>query len=478
MQSPFSPKTPRKRPVLHRLTQRSIFFSTALIAACVVSASVAAPQAHGASALALRSAVERALRDGPAARIARLESEQAGNEASAAESIYWPRAEVSSQAGYSNRLNERFEAVNAAGDVRRYGLATIGSSEGWFNFSVSQVLFDLARWTDARRAGFEAEVAALARAQRFEAVSYDVLEMYVGIVRLEALIARQRERINRLQGFDARAASLLSAGRSLGSEREEVALYLRESRLELQAREDECAGARRGLALLLGADGAETLPPLAESTLPDVGEGIAQPLVQVETAPDVRLLAVRRKIEELRLESLQASKYPTVALGAGYSHYGAKRFDNFADELRVGVDFRMPVFDGFRTVRSEAGATNAVSAARLRHESLIASKRVQLQNLGSQLAAAQRGVHLLAERQHLGEERIRLAELALDTQRGSLGVAIVARREVDRVVDAIVAARFEPILLWGALLREAGQLAATLTRGELPQPDEAPEHGS
>jgi cobalt-zinc-cadmium efflux system outer membrane protein len=456
----------RRRPVLRRI---AVAMCTALVVGSGATGGALA-QADDAGlapgSLTLATAIERALESGPSAKIARLESEQAEARAAAAESIYWPQASVTSQAGYTNRLTDRIESVDGDGEVHEYGLGAIASNEGWFNFMVSQVVFDLSRWKDAERARLEAEVAGLAEAHRRETTSLDVLEAYVNVARSQALIDNQRTRVAQIEAFDERAAALLAAGRCLTGERGEVALYLREARLELLTRQDQEATARRALGLLMGDDAPvwthvdASLAVVDPGSLPGAGD--------VDASPDLRLLAVRRDIERVQMEAVRAGRYPVVALGGGYTHYGAYRYDNFSDEMRVGIDFRLPLFEGFRHIRSLEGAQKALAAAEVRYESRRDSKRARLQALAAGLDAATRGAALLEERERLVSERVRLAMLALEAQRGSVTVALAARREADAVVDASVSARFQPVLIRGEMLHEVGQLSTTV-RGDAPK---------
>lgn len=430
-----------------------------MVALCIVAP--APLRAVSAATLTLTEAVGRALAAGATARLARLERERAAAAAAAAASIYWPRAGVSSQAGYTNRLDERIEAIDADGNVREYGLGSLASNEGWFNFVVSQVVFDLARWKQAESAQLEAEVAALREAHEHESASFAVLEAYVEALRATNLLERQRERLARIEAFDARAAALLEAGRCLAGERSEVGLYLAEARLELRAREARAASARSALALLLGAEAPDW--DAVDADLSRLGPGdFALPLDRIDAAPELRLLAVRREIERLNIDAARAGRYPVVALGGGYTNYGAYRYDNFVDELRVGIDFQMPLFEGFRSSHEIAGAQKALAAADVRFESLRSAKRVRIEALAAGLDAAERAATLLQERERLGAERVRLATVALDSQRGSVPVALAAQRESDASGDAGVAARLQPVLLRGEILREAGQLTRVL----------------
>ena len=52
---------------------------------------------------------------------------------------------------------------------------------------------------------------------------------------------------------------------------------------------------------------------------------------------------------EHHVQAARAGRLPKLKFVTGYSHYGIKRFDNYDDELWVGVDFSIPIFDGFVT---------------------------------------------------------------------------------------------------------------------------------
>lgn len=452
------------QPEAHRATQPRGSSRTRLPAACLSALLLLVATAAAAEVLTLRQAVATALAEGPAARIAASDRRGADEATDAARSIFWPRAQVTSRAGYSNRLNDRLRAVDSTGLESSFGLASIGASEGWFNFFVHQVLFDLARWADVRRAEHEAAVARISEAAHRDRVAFEVLHAYVEALQTTLLLEQQEARLLHTQHLDERAAALLRTGRCLEAERAEVALYRREVEIDRVALAMQRDAALRQLALHIGRD----------ATASDIGIQVDTASLgalaaerhdaddDAEQAPELRLLAVQVAIAEVRLEAARAGRYPTVSVGAGYSHYGAKRFDNFADELRAGIDFRMPVFDGFEARHAIAAAEQAVSSARLRHATALARKQQSLDALSDRLAIARQHARLADERIRLGDERIRLADLALDTQRGSVSLALAARREVERSTRAAVATRHQPFLLWGEHAREAGRLADAL----------------
>ncbi|MGH7788614.1 MAG: TolC family protein, partial [Candidatus Binatia bacterium] len=201
---------------------------TALIGALALAAGTA----HAADGgLTVSDAVARALRDGPEAKIARLEAGEATDTASAARSIYWPHASISSQAGWSNRQDDTLNAIDGEDVLKRYPLSSLGSNEAWLSVYLDQMIFDLRGWRFVERSELEAEVGAVAEAQQREAISFAVLERYVAVLRLEQLAAVDAQRLRDAEWLDRQAGVLLESGRALAAEREQVALGLDEVRL-------------------------------------------------------------------------------------------------------------------------------------------------------------------------------------------------------------------------------------------------------
>lgn len=443
-------------------------FTAQLVAvgvAFLVSPPAARAVPHAPEALTLAEAVSRALREAPEAKMARLETARADDAVSAAHSSYWPHASVGSQAGYSNRLDEKLEAVDGKGRVHEYGLASLGSHAGWLNFYVDQLLFDLSRWRNIKRTELEAEAARIKQAERRESISLRVLEAYTKILRLQKLLDLDRERVEGAEWLDQQAEVLLRAGRVIRSEREQVGVHLDEARMDTSARSNELANAHTDLLLAMG--GSDEAFELVPGSLPTPVAAVDGSTVEAEipNSPELRVLQLRTKMEELRAEAMRAEAYPTLGLRGGYSHYGAKRFDNFEDELHVGVDLEVPLFTGFRIQHSVAGATKAVEIARLRYRSTLESKRTRVRDLVRQLEALQKRPELARRKAELADERLRIADLNLQTRKGGLDRALAARAEKTLEAESAVEADFEQIILWAQIKQEAGLLSDTILGG-------------
>ncbi len=432
----------------------------------VVSGLLLLALAAGAGAqepLSLAAAVGRALDEAPAARIARLEAGQADDAATAARSVYWPRAAISSQAGWSNQQDETIDVPDVDGTGhKRYPLSTFGSSEPWLAVYVEQVLFDLRQWRLSERSALEAEAAAVGEAEQREGISFAVLDRYLEVVRLEAFAAVAAERVRAAEALDRQALVLLDAGRALPSERQLVALDVEQAQLDAEAAGAELTVARDALARAIGlAPGAPlrvdpaSLPAVRTRAGSDAAGGI-------ERAPELRILALRRRMEDLSLDAARAGRYPTLSMRGGYFHYGTRRFDAFEQEIAVGFDLQVPVFDGFRTSATIAGAAKAAEAARLRYAAAEADKRARVDDLARRVRAAVDQHALAVRRVAMARERLRLADLALQGQRGSLAVALAARLEATRDARAAADAEAAAVRAWATLQRERGALADAL----------------
>ena len=436
----------------------------ALIATFVAAAVDRRGHATTGPPLTLSDAVARALREGRDAKIAHLQTAEADAAVGQARSIYWPQASVSSNAGWSDRQNDTINAINGQGQLKRYPLSALGSNAAWVSAYIDQVLFDLSRWHGVERSELEREAVAAQEAEQHERISYTVIEQYVNLLRLERVAATDAERIRQGEWLDRQAAALLGAGRALGAEREQVALALEEARVQAAERQQEVDDARMALWRAIGGGSDE--PPsfeLAPDSVPSVAAPPQPPTDEaMRAAPELRILDLRRRMEEASLAAARAEHLPTLSLRGGYFHYGTKRFDSFETELAVGVDLHVPVFSGFKTSNDIEGARVALEAARLRYEAERESKQARLKELARRLAATQQQPQLTKRRAQLAAERLRLADLALQEQRGSLPEALAARSEADRTTRAAIDAELDRVLLWANLEREAGMLTTTL----------------
>jgi outer membrane protein TolC len=421
----------------------------------------------GPAGLTLGDAVAAALADGHQAQIAQLETDRSRDAAGQERSAYLPRASITSNAGYNNRWNEKLVAVNGNGQVKEYGLTNIGSDEGWFNVYLDQLLLDLATWQRIERAELEAEAASLGQQQERELVAFDVVQRFVDALRQERLVALAQERLAATEALDQQAAYLLAAGRSRPADREQVALLLQEARIDVATRTSELGNARASLALGMGRAGSAAPDRLDASSLPDtrIATG-AEP--DVSTSPELRVLDLRRRVEEKGISIARAGYLPTVAMRGGYSHYGVKRYDNYPDAARVGVNVEIPLFQGLKNEYAVGGAAKSAEIARLRYRQTLEAKRARVHELAERLVSGQDTPGLAARRAAISRERLRLAELNLRADRGSLDEALGALGDSATHGRLAIDSELDRVLLWAQLRRETGTLARILAGDAAP----------
>ena len=411
--------------------------------------------------LTLADAVAWGLEHNSGARIARLETDAAENTLAETRAPYLPQVSVATFAGYSNRFDEKLRAVDQNGVERKYSLATISADEGWFNVYVDQLLFDLSQVRLIERERLATEAARLAERHEQEEVAYEITRSYAELVRLERLAVATDRIATDAAWLHNKARVLSAAGRALSLEREQVGVYLDEARLEARATQERVVDARAALWQALGRDGADggtpevvpdSMPPLEPEQLQAPQDAV------LEEAPDLKVLALRRRMEEASVASAQALRFPKVRLRGGYSHYGIKRFDNFPDETFVGVAMDVPVFDGLRSQNAVQGARRSVEIATLRYRTAVERRRRELRELAGRLAErSERSI--LAERwADTALERQRLADLRLRADRGSVSDALAARQDAARRVREAIDSRFDAVDLWAVLHARTGNL--------------------
>ena len=410
--------------------------------------------------LSLAAAVSRALEEGYAARIARLTTGGARDAHLEVRGSYLPQLSVTSAAGWSNRRDEKLIALDKSGQFKTYDIASIGSSEGSFNVYIEQLLFDLERWRLIEREEIAAEAAHVAELQERESVAYDVTRKFTQVVRFQRLADLAGQQVADARWLDDQARKLYEVGQLLQSELGLVALHLDESEIAAQMRAAEADDARAALWLVIGAGEKAEMPiSVAAESLPRLDAVPQEEDEALSTSPELRVLELRRRMEEANVSAASARRLPTVGVRAGYAYFGTDdRGDLYKDEVRVGLAIEVPIFDGFQARHGIAAARKKAEIARLRHRSLLDRKRLRVRELIRQLEMAGLRQGLAERRETVAREEQRLVDLRLQAGRERLKDALTVREEAVRDAGAAADARFARIDLWAELQHERGQL--------------------
>jgi outer membrane protein len=428
--------------------------------------------------LTLANAVSRALAGGAAARIARLEAHRATDAAREKRGAYFPQVGITSDAGWSNRYEETFVALapDAASTVT-LGLATLGTDRGWLNVYVSQILFDLKQWKLIEREELMAEAAAVQEASERDDVAFEVLRRYVNLLGLQRKQALAHELLLDAQWLREQGDHFFDAGRILEVEHTLGGLYLEEAELSATTLAHEIAAAQADLWLAVG----EGEPPAGTLTLvPESLPRIAAPAsaetaeAGLKTAPELRILELRRRMDEIGVAAARAGRLPTLRFISGYTNYGPKRFDNFTDEIWVGINLEIPLFDGFQSRHAIRGAERGAEIARLRYQSGFERKRARVRELLRQLETSQQRLEIAERRAEAAREQQRLADVNLRAERGDLREALIAREQQIRFTQEAIDSYSNQLALWASLQRELGRLSHEILRSAAVTPAVAP----
>ena len=431
-----------------------------IVACLLLMAPVSAIAETVDDTLTLEEAISKALAEGTAARIASLEAERAEHGAKEARAAVLPQVGVTSDLGWSNRYDDTLVALDQEGQPREYGLATIAADRAWLQLYVSQILLDLKQFRELEREELGAQVATLAEARDREAIAYEVVRRYSRLVALESKAVVAAEQQREAAWLDEQATHLMDAGRALPGDRNLVRLHATDAAFAERDWQQEIASARAELWLAIGEDEPLRVP-LDPNSIPRVdADTVSYGVVEeVRQSPEMRILDVRRRMQLASVEAAKAGRLPTMRFVSGYSHYGPKRYDAYEDELWVGVDIEVPIFDGFRASHAIRGAQRDAEIARLRYQQTLAEKRARVRELLRRLHAGSERLDLARERVQASQEQLRLANLNLKAERGDLRGAVDARENHTRVALEAIDAEFAQVDLWANLQRELGRLS-------------------
>jgi outer membrane protein TolC len=428
----------------------------------LLSALVAAGAAADET-LSLGEALTKALEYGDDARIARLETDRADAVFEAKRAGYLPQVGLTSEAGWSNRMDETFIAANPDGGSSEFSLATIAPDRAWLQLYLSQTLLDLRQWREIEREQLASEVAQVAETSERDNVAYHVLNRYARLVQLERKAAVADARLQDSEWLAEQAKNLHSAGRVLEMDKNLVGLHRTDAELATRGWAAEMDTARAELWLALGEDEPLRIP-VNPATLPRVDPKDASygAIEAVPAAPELRILDLRYRMQEASVAAAKAGRLPTMKFVSGYSNYGPKRYDAYTDEVWVGVDINVPIFDGFRSTSEIRGAEREAQIARLRYQKTLKAKRARVRDLIRRLENGESRLDLARQRADSASEHVKLADLNLLAERGALTASMDAReRHTRRALEAIDA-EFAQLESWAQLQRELGRLTFSI----------------
>lgn len=380
--------------------------------------------------LSLKEAVERALSDGTAARIASERIDQSRFEAREARSALLPQAGIETL-GSNQSLNLQSFGLTLP------GFPTVIPPFGFFDVHarIALEIVDVAarKRYDAARQGVEVSQAERESAENDVAAA--VATLYVALQRAEASVEAARANVDLFSKLRDLAEDQRQAGiaTKLDSTRAEVALS-RERQVQLVA-ENRREAARLALLHATGADQAAEVvltDPLAErdEPVPTAEQALA---TAREQRPELRAFEERLRVAEYASEAERAERLPRLGFQfqGGYSGF---HFNDLFWTRSVTAFLSVPVFTGGRTAAR-------VAEAESRTRELKFQKTETERQVEEEVRRALLSWENAKNRVRVGRENERLAREELEFARDRFADGVSSSIEVDNAQSSLAAAQ-------------------------------------
>ncbi len=419
--------------------------------------------------LTLREALERAVRFNPEYRQALNRMELEGPQRRQAWGAFLPRVDISYGTGQSFR--QETTALDFFGNPIENPEAEIVTSS--YADQGARLNLDLlrggARFHAFGEARAQARVDRLTAERDLNTVLAEVERQFLVAQRQKARLAVEEELLAaRERDFDGaeRRFELAAIGRSdlyaVSLELEQQRVTVREVRGEVE-KGMLALRAAIGDPSLLRVDLEQTLPEPFDPARLDLDGFVAEALAM---SPAVSAAEAARSVQQSRLSSARASRWPTLSLSSGFSRSSYVRgqsalFDldpgDFAGSVSLSV--QIPLFTRFETSRQIAGADvelrNAgeqVRQAELQLEEQVRARYVDLETAWTNVRHRETVLEVAVERLRIVQEEYRLATKSIEELRAAI-------REEAEALRELVQQRFEFAVALVGLYEAAGIVA-------------------
>jgi len=411
--------------------------------------------------LSLGDAVDRALADGTAARLAQVRVEETGARAREARSTLFPR--LDGQVADSNQV------INLA----TFGFTPPGISPvvGPFNVFDARVtaavlIVDLAarrRYDAARRA---IAVSESERAKTENDVTAAVATLYVALQQARAQVEQTRANVDLFQKLRDLARHQLDAGIATALDTTRAEVQLAQQRQALLVSRNQENYSRLALLHAIGADMSDEVEPTETLAAPPGEVPSAEEALQDARRfrPELRTADDELDVARLTIAAEKAGRLPTLGLQAE-GGYNGNDLNNTSWTRSIGAAISVPIFTG-----GEMAARIAEQEARYRE---LQIRRSEVERQVEE--EVRRGVLALENAENrvaVAEENGRLARQELDFARDRFANGLSNNIEVDNAQTALtsardsrIAAEAERARAWFELERATGTIRNAIAAG-------------
>lgn len=323
-------------------------------------------------------------------------------------------------------------AFGAGGGTQSSQSASLGLSSGVtvFNGFANTASLAAARFSDA------ASGSDLARTR--ETVVFTVATNFLSLVNQREQLRVQRENLAAQSALEQQIQTYVNAGARTIADLYQQQANAASARLAVVQAERAAEVANIDLirTLLLDPAGVyEFVPPVIAGPENATRAPTLATLVNqaYETRPDIEASEARVSAAEESIRVARATRWPSVALSAGYnSSYNSQRDGAFIDQIddrrggSIGLNLSIPIYDRNATSIATRRAQIAADNARLNLETLN-------QEVGSQVRTALLDLQSAGEALLAAEAQRRAAERALEASRQRYAVGASTLVELTQV---------------------------------------------
>jgi outer membrane protein TolC len=411
--------------------------------------------------LTLADAVQRALSDGAAAKLASLRVEESRAAALDAKSGLFPRLEGSVQ-----DLNEVL-------NLKTFGLTIPGfpSVVGPFNvfdahLAAAYNVIDLGarrRYQAARRG---VAISETERRRSDDDAAAAVATIYLAVRKAEAQVDETQANVTLFERLSELAQHQLDAGVATKLDTTRARVQLSRRRQDLLVAQTERDIAKVVLLRAIGADLGEGFV-LEEPTSPERGVPSLEDALDQARSGRPEIAAAKDRLEEahLELQAVRSEKYPKL-IAQAQGGYNGNYLGDLSWNRVVGATVSVPIFTG-----GQIGAREAQARARTRElevQELDVERQVE-----EEIRRALLSYESAASRVALAEETARLAADELDLARDRFANGVSNDVEVDNAQTALTSARDSRLAAladraqaWFDLEHATGRIRQAILQGE------------
>jgi outer membrane protein TolC len=299
-------------------------------------------------------------------------------------------------------------------------------------FDVSYPLFDGGSVYYGREAAAAARSASEADADRvLNELELRVSETFLNVVLAGRAIRIAEDALGFSKGEEKRARVRAEAGEGLKVDALRFATRASEERLALNRaianRTIEVAALGELLGVRFAGD-VEFVEPKEELDLP-AGDMVALALA---TRPELRTLRAQREETEQRLAQEGATWWPALNLFGSYGFISldSLKLNDDKDELLVGGNLEMNLFEGGATIARMAALRNEAAAIESQERDLALAIEREVRQITADLDVARENVSVSTETVRLAEEV--LEQVTAQYRAGEANVIDVTAAQLDR----------------------------------------------